>query len=342
MARNRNKNQYPGTPNSRWRTRTVDFDDDVSMSGVDSSHTRGRHSPNRGRGRNKPGSSRQGVNNNNPFSILSIRDQLPQHQQCNNHGQGGDNNANSNFIASPNNKRKRRRGRGRGRNNDLGITDDDDDLGADENLFGPNTPLFPIPWPVLNTSNGSSGSNNVRFCTECSTSRRANLRFRNWAARALQACGERVAAWAEEVGVGFGCADEMDWQPEPVIRVLLLAQAGSGASKGGVLQQQEYEREYQQRVHQNQQGDQRIGPVPTPGPWPWPPWPNAGATGCLWRAAPTVMRPEGLVELDPATLVHTDNIRVAIDPRAGGPSLIGGEIPNISSIDLSRAGLSRG
>ncbi|KAI0377451.1 hypothetical protein F5Y04DRAFT_291796 [Hypomontagnella monticulosa] len=348
MARNKNKNwRARSPPNNRRKSRMVDFDDDISMSGIDQSHTRGR----RGRGRNKPRSPNRGSNNNshNPFSVLSMLDQLPQNQQYHNRDQRGENSSNTNITTSPNNNRKHRKGRGRGRNNDADAVDDESDV--DNGLFNPRTPFLPVPWPTFNTNIGNS---NVRFCTECSASRRANLRFRNWAARALQACGERVAAWADEVGVGFGCADEMDWQPEPVIRVLLLAQ---GASDGGMLQQQ-------QRIHGNRQEQGHlIGPVPTPGPWPWPPWPNAGTVGWPWRTA----RPEGPVELDPTAVARADNLKGPVSAshtgvpgnsnaepvpsgndcrerciEGNGSRNTAGEIPNFSSIDLVRAGLGQG
>ncbi|KAI1079298.1 hypothetical protein F5B20DRAFT_172542 [Whalleya microplaca] len=87
-----------------------------------------------------------------------------------------------------------------------------------------------LPFPPLSSSLGGAGSSAVRFCTECRDVRRANLRFRNWAVRELQRCGERVLAWSEEVGVGFAAADEMDWQPEPVTRVLVLAPEPAPAS----------------------------------------------------------------------------------------------------------------
>ncbi|KAI0197407.1 hypothetical protein EV127DRAFT_403521 [Xylaria flabelliformis] len=69
----------------------------------------------------------------------------------------------------------------------------------------------------------SSPARLARFCTECSTVRRANLKLRDWLSSAIQRASSVVDTWSDEVGVGRGSADEMDWQPEPVVRVLILA-----------------------------------------------------------------------------------------------------------------------
>ncbi|KAI1822861.1 hypothetical protein F4861DRAFT_550294 [Xylaria intraflava] len=62
----------------------------------------------------------------------------------------------------------------------------------------------------------------IRFCTECSAVRRANLALRDWLLAATAHATQIIDGWSDEVGVGRGSADEMDWQPEPVIRVLIL------------------------------------------------------------------------------------------------------------------------
>ncbi|RYP34510.1 hypothetical protein DL767_004222 [Monosporascus sp. MG133] len=60
------------------------------------------------------------------------------------------------------------------------------------------------------------------LCTECRDVRRANARFRDWAWGRLERTARRVLDWSAAVGVGFDAAEEMDWQPEPLIRVLVL------------------------------------------------------------------------------------------------------------------------
>ncbi|RYP55909.1 hypothetical protein DL769_010020 [Monosporascus sp. CRB-8-3] len=60
------------------------------------------------------------------------------------------------------------------------------------------------------------------LCTECRDVRRANARFRDWAWGRLERAARRVLDWSAAVGVGFDAAEEMDWQPEPLIRVLVL------------------------------------------------------------------------------------------------------------------------
>ncbi|RYP02842.1 hypothetical protein DL764_005562 [Monosporascus ibericus] len=62
----------------------------------------------------------------------------------------------------------------------------------------------------------------MALCTECRDVRRANARFRDWAWGRLERAARRVLDWSAAVGVGFDAAEEMDWQPEPLIRVLVL------------------------------------------------------------------------------------------------------------------------
>ncbi|KAI1423732.1 hypothetical protein F5Y12DRAFT_715997 [Xylaria sp. FL1777] len=73
-----------------------------------------------------------------------------------------------------------------------------------------------------------------RFCTECSTVRRANLTLRDWMAAGIARASEVLDSWSDEVGVGWGCGDEMDWQPEPVVRVLLVASDPSSSSSSSL------------------------------------------------------------------------------------------------------------
>ncbi|KAI1436035.1 hypothetical protein GGR50DRAFT_265720 [Xylaria sp. CBS 124048] len=62
----------------------------------------------------------------------------------------------------------------------------------------------------------------TRSCTECSAVRRANLSLRDWLQCTLSRTNDVVESWSDEVGVARGAADEMDWQPEPVVRVVIL------------------------------------------------------------------------------------------------------------------------
>ncbi|KAI5924637.1 hypothetical protein F4810DRAFT_110097 [Camillea tinctor] len=109
----------------------------------------------------------------------------------------------------------------------LGVSPPSSDGGrpSNANPFLANPFALPHPYPP------------PRFCGDCRAVRRANLRFRDWAAGQLRRGLRRVARWSEEVGVGFGAADEMDWQPEPVIRVLILEHQDAGGfedDKGGI------------------------------------------------------------------------------------------------------------
>ncbi|KAI1746353.1 hypothetical protein F4680DRAFT_463547 [Xylaria scruposa] len=81
----------------------------------------------------------------------------------------------------------------------------------------------------------SSPARLARFCTECSTVRRANLRLRDWLSSAIQHASSVLDTWSDEVGVGRGSADEMDWQPEPVVRVLILTTTATPGSTSSFL-----------------------------------------------------------------------------------------------------------
>ncbi|KAI0454495.1 hypothetical protein F5B21DRAFT_232440 [Xylaria acuta] len=85
--------------------------------------------------------------------------------------------------------------------------------------------------PPSSAPRSSSPARLARFCTECSTVRRANLTLRDWLGSAIMRASEVLNSWSDEVGVDRGAADEMDWQPEPVVRVLILAAAA--ATTGG-------------------------------------------------------------------------------------------------------------
>ncbi|KAI1098244.1 hypothetical protein F4804DRAFT_350594 [Jackrogersella minutella] len=258
MAR-KNRNRHPKSSSNNRRA--VSFDSDHLMHGAETSPTRNRNPPNRRGGKDQSfpihgrgASPHHGGNNHNPFSV-------PQQQFQGNRGNPNHNRQNHNNNTNPNNKRNQRRG-----GNPI-IAGDAAEDGLDEFLSSvsplpfSSPPLFPQVFSHSNSHGDShGGSGNTRSCTECSSVRRANLRFRNLAERALQACREGVAAWAKDAGVACDTADEMDWQPEPVTRVLLLRVDDGDA------------RRERWPDEQQQQGTEGIGPVPVPGPWAWPPW----------------------------------------------------------------------
>ncbi|KAI1126779.1 hypothetical protein F5Y10DRAFT_204629 [Nemania abortiva] len=106
----------------------------------------------------------------------------------------------------------------------------------------PNSHQFPAdPTTAIATASSApvpasrsiSPARLVRFCTECSTVRRANITLRDWCTSALSRASEVLDSWSNEVGVSRGSGDEMDWQPEPVIRVLILAPTNASASQHG-------------------------------------------------------------------------------------------------------------
>ncbi|KAI1391335.1 uncharacterized protein F4822DRAFT_182379 [Hypoxylon trugodes] len=197
------------------------------------------------------------------------------------------------FDLNNNNRGRGGGGRGGGRSGQggRGSHDNNSNIAGDLNDNDNFTPEGPTFSPKAsrhdnhnNRGNRGRGSPNQRFCVECSSVRRVNLRFRDWAAQALRQCGKRFVAWAEEAGVEFGAVDEMDWQPEPVTQVLFLRSPpeqmppppmNKGAEK--VIQQfqqylelQQQQQRYQQPQHQYT--NPSIGPLPYPGPWAWPPY----------------------------------------------------------------------
>ncbi|KAI5867157.1 hypothetical protein GGS23DRAFT_612263 [Durotheca rogersii] len=95
-------------------------------------------------------------------------------------------------------------------------------------------------------------------CAECRSVRRANLRLRDWAAGALRRCGERLGAWAEAAGVGATAPDEMDWQPEPVVRVVLLPPRARATAEDPA-------------PRPPSPPSPRVAAL-VPGPWAWPPY----------------------------------------------------------------------
>ncbi|KAK8046153.1 hypothetical protein PG996_014217 [Apiospora saccharicola] len=76
-------------------------------------------------------------------------------------------------------------------------------------------------------------------CNDCRAVRKANVRLRNALHNQIKAVTATLAEWSKEVGVPFGgeADEEMDWQPEPEIRVVFVPQ--------------------QQQYHNPRQGDSR-------------------------------------------------------------------------------------
>lgn len=295
-------------------SRVVGFDDDHPMHGTESSPTRNHGSPNRRGGRNKSNPTRnqtwkqQHQHGQNPFNTST---------QANNRNNFGGQRGRGGRGGRGGGQGGRGGRGGRGRNTSIfnDAADDvfrdipparavADDQGSDDSSSSSSLSTY----PNFN-GNGNNGPR-VRFCTECSAVRRANLRFRNLVARALKRCSEHFVAWAEEAGVGFGTCDEMDWQPEPVTRVLLLAPPPAPPPPPSPPpsspkhfspmfqtspfldellrehpQPQEWDQQ-QQHYHQQQSPQQQhhqqyqqykpdplsTATTPTPGPWPWPPW----------------------------------------------------------------------
>ncbi|GAW16814.1 hypothetical protein ANO14919_062530 [Xylariales sp. No.14919] len=88
-----------------------------------------------------------------------------------------------------------------------------------KNIFLPSPPST----PPSSQSSSLAGLGRPRFCLECSAVRRANLILRDLFSAALTRASGALDSWGDEVGVSRGSGDEMDWQPEPVVRVLILA-----------------------------------------------------------------------------------------------------------------------
>ncbi|KAI0515376.1 hypothetical protein F5B22DRAFT_186920 [Xylaria bambusicola] len=105
-------------------------------------------------------------------------------------------------------------------------------------------PSSPSPSPSRKARPRSafpSSAARTRFCTECGAVRRANLTLRDWFSSGIGSASDVLDSWSDEVGLGRGSADEMDWQPEPVVRVMSLPTtpppSTSGASAGGWQQE---------------------------------------------------------------------------------------------------------
>ncbi|KAI1799823.1 hypothetical protein F4811DRAFT_565243 [Daldinia bambusicola] len=212
MSRKRNSNKSHSSatrPKNRRGPQGANFDEDHSMGGVDSSTTQHNKSQHRRRGHNichpAHGQSqplRHGHNRtNNP------RDQYS-HSNHNLHRNTQGRRVDARANGNPSMRRNCHTSRG-----SASMDNNSSDL---VEKAGINT--CDPPFPSLRCTNSGvykSKNNSLRTCIECSSVRRANLRFRNWAASALNHCNQQFATWAEDAGVGFDTYDEMDWQPEP-------------------------------------------------------------------------------------------------------------------------------
>ncbi|RYP02074.1 hypothetical protein DL766_010567 [Monosporascus sp. MC13-8B] len=130
---------------------------------------------------------------------------------------------------------KRRRGRSPNGPAAVPFGRDPDDL----LLTMTTCPSSPAPTLASSAAGGGRGRANqhrqyndrppprpaAALCTECRDVRRANARFRDWAWGRLERAARRVLDWSAAVGVGLDAGEEMDWQPEPLVRVLVLRAA---------------------------------------------------------------------------------------------------------------------
>lgn len=224
---------------------TLDRDDDFPMRGVE--HNTSRASPNQHRWRRdhddtdnktnirnfrggKPPKNRNpfGALLNNPFRMLNLdgrayqddQGSISQQQRRNRNrnrarNQQGQNNQdpyrrNGQMRSNTQNRRRR--------DQDLPSAPSTTNQAASNNQV-PHSSSTPSPSPF---SRSASPARLTRSCTECSAVRRANIKLRDWCASALACAFEVLDGWSDEVDVSRGSGDEMDWQPEPVVRVLIL------------------------------------------------------------------------------------------------------------------------
>ncbi|CAJ2508106.1 Uu.00g092920.m01.CDS01 [Anthostomella pinea] len=317
MGRGRKKNRHgksngnPNTTTARTSARNLDRDDDYPMHGVDNP-TPGpkRRSPNKtdhnrgAKNRNPfdvPFPATKRGNHHNPFNSPRVQTRNPawpgQHQNPHLRRNTQDQRHNNRNQNHPRHHHHHHH-HGRRRSSTSSTSSTTSSLLAAFAAEGETPPRSPnpaahhqswpypasFPYPHQSNPNASSSTSRTRsrFCTECRDVRQSNLALRDWLARTLRA---RITRWSDEVGVGFGAADEMDWQPEPVVRVLILGvgnadECGSGQGYGygygegygygqgyGVQQQQQQ----QQRQQLYGQGDGLAGgPSANPGLTPSP------------------------------------------------------------------------
>ncbi|KAK7935138.1 hypothetical protein PG985_000633 [Apiospora marii] len=91
-------------------------------------------------------------------------------------------------------------------------------------------------------------------CHDCRTARKANVRLRNALHSHIKAATATLAEWSTEVGVPFGgvADDEMDWQPEPEIRVVFVPQHQQYQQQGD--SRRYYNDHYHHHRHYNKGG----------------------------------------------------------------------------------------
>ncbi|KAI3330946.1 hypothetical protein F4824DRAFT_504593 [Ustulina deusta] len=245
-------NDYSGPRNN------LDSDDDYVMHGVERNNApssdarRGRggyHNNTNNNNRHSNGQNRGGrLSNNrhpsdkfvsNPFASLGWggstydEQQGPRFHQRNRSEQGRDGQRRLNNY----------RGRGRGGPSIAPTPNNEDHNGRVHNQGSPRgggggedvfPPLSPAAWssppPRSPSPPASAGGGRGRFCTECSAVRRANLTLRDWLSSGIARASEVLDSWGDEVGVSRGSGDEMDWQPEPVVRVLIVPTTGPPAT----------------------------------------------------------------------------------------------------------------
>ncbi|KAI0491230.1 hypothetical protein F4859DRAFT_509016 [Xylaria cf. heliscus] len=264
-AKKKNRRSRADGRNSNIPRNNLDRDDDYPMHDVGNNSTpaftqrrgRRRNNTNNRNNNGQQGRDNRSLNNRNPFDRFTNPfeklnlDGLAGHDE-----QGG-----TRFRGGGNGNGNRNRNRNRGDNQGNGNQNHNAQQHNHHN--GPrqrqNRPANAGPATNSNSNSNSNNEGNynhaqtqnrhnnrngkqpprpssparlTRFCTECSTVRRANLTLRDWLGSAILRASEVLDSWGDEVGVGRGSADEMDWQPEPVVRVLILAAATT--TNGGV------------------------------------------------------------------------------------------------------------
>ncbi|KAI8627714.1 hypothetical protein F5Y19DRAFT_162877 [Xylariaceae sp. FL1651] len=236
----------------------LDRDDDFPMHGVEHtlpSNERRTPRPSDGQNSDSRGSKNRSRSNPfaNPFNQPGSKGPGPQDQspgtrqqgkRTRNQGRRGNRHHINHNDQRHNHHQPNRHRRGSFTSNSTATTDNDSNNHSYDRFF---TSSPPFANSAFSSPSSPSPGRRVRFCTECSTVRRANLTLRDWLASALFGVSEVVDIWGAEVGVGRGSGDEMDWQPEPVIHVLVLATAAAAAGSswmGSLAQQPQHTQQY--------------------------------------------------------------------------------------------------
>ncbi|KAI1262164.1 hypothetical protein F5Y18DRAFT_430402 [Xylariaceae sp. FL1019] len=226
MARGRRKNRRSAQNNNSYPRRNsihgvLDKDDDLQMRDVFQS----AHSNRRPKTTNGKGSTAQ-------TQIVPFTSHF-RPRDCNGPGRGNQK-TNQN---QPRNRRQRQREHNnnfrQNGNNFHTVTTNQNQLTSyphphPHNHHQPPASSYLSPQPEYT-------QHNLRTCTECSATRRANLTLRDWLSQSYLNTTNVLTSWSEEVGVGAESADEMDWQPEPVVRVLVLRDRDSDSTNSPSL-----------------------------------------------------------------------------------------------------------